>query len=195
MIYLPFILILLFVGPALSSIAIRRSLSIRWHLVLFGICILYGISPFLLAWGGMGLAKRFGCQTEAMMFQCPNPSWHGEIVTGMVFAHWLAIFTIPSAVFGAIGLIISLRIKVKRSPTTVNISGKPNAAFYRSRRHKVIAGVCAAISRRWRLPIQGVRIVTVILAVVGSGFVLLLYLWFWLAFPLEAQIESNLVAH
>ncbi len=193
MIYYPLILILLFVGPALSSIAIWRSLSIRWHFVLLGIIIFYGILPLLLTWGGMGLAERFGCQSEAIIFRCPNPSWLGELVTGMFFAHWLAIFTIPSAILGSIGLISSLIVKLNPSRTKVNTSGKTTIPFYRSRRHKVISGVCAATAQHWKLPVQGVRIVTVALAVVIPGLVWLLYLWLWLALPLEPPIESHLV--
>ncbi|MFW9260839.1 PspC domain-containing protein [Nostoc sp. CALU 546] len=193
MIYYPLILILLFVGPALSSIAIWRSLSIRWHFVLLGIIIFYGILPLLLTWGGMGLAERFSCQSEAIIFRCPNSSWLGELVTGMFFAHWLAIFTIPSAILGSIGLISSLIVKLNPSRTKVNTSGKTTIPFYRSRRHKVISGVCAAIAQRWKLPVQGVRIVTVALAVVIPGLVWLLYVWLWLALPLEPPIESHLV--
>ena len=142
----------------------------------------------------MGLAERFGCQSETIIFRCPNPSWLGELVTGMVFAHWLAIFTIPSAILGSIGLIISLIVKLNPSRTKVNTSDKPTAVFYRSRRHKVISGVCAALAQRWKLPVQGVRIVTVALAVIIPGLVWLLYLWLWLALPLEPPIESHLVS-
>ncbi len=79
----------------------------------------------------------------------------------MVFAHWLAIVTIPSAVLGVIGLLISWVFKVKRR--------RSFSSIYRSRRHKVIAGVCAAIAQHWRLPIQVVRIVTVTLAIMIPG--------------------------
>lgn len=194
MIYFPWLIILLFFCPALSAIAIRRSLSIPWHLVLLIINICYGIFPLLLAWGGMGLAERFGCQAETIIFHCPNSTWLGELITGMIFAHWLAIVTIPSAILGAIGLLISLILKINSSRTKGNISNIPTDIFYRSRRHKVIAGICAAIAQKWNLPVQGVRIVTVILTVVGSGLVLLLYLWFWLAFPLDPAIKSSLVS-
>ncbi len=57
MIYLPFILTLLLIGPALASIAFLRSLSTRVHLLLFGICIFYGIFPLLLSWGGISLRE------------------------------------------------------------------------------------------------------------------------------------------
>ena len=190
MIYYPLILILLLVGPAIASIALMRSLSMRWHLFLFGICIFYGILPLLVAWSGIGLAERFGCQAEAIIFHCPASSWHGDLVTRMAFMHWLAIISIPSAVLGVIGLILSLILTVKKSRTTVNISGRQTAIFYRSRRHKVIAGVCAAIAQQWNLPLQGVRIATVVLAIVFSPFVLL-YVWSWLAFPLEPLIGSQ----
>ncbi len=190
MIYSPLILILLLIGPGLASIAFLRSLSIRGHLLLFSICIFYGIFPLLLTWGGLNLAQRFGCASEAMRFLCPAPSWHGDMITGMVFAHWIAIVTIPSAILGALGLLLSLILKIKRSQTNTNISERPTTFFYRSHRHKVIAGICAAISQRWKLPIQAVRIVTVILAIIIPGLVLSIYLWGWLAFPLEQAIEA-----
>jgi phage shock protein C len=191
MIYSPLILTLLLIGPALASIAFLRSPSIRGHLLLLSICIFYGIFPLLLTWGGLSLAKRFSCESNAMVFHCPAPSWHGDIITGMVFAHWIAIVTIPSAILGALGLLFSLILKIKRSPTNANISERPTTFFYRSYRHKVIAGICAAISQRWKLPIQAVRIVTVVLAIIVPGLVLSLYLWCWLAFPLESPIEAH----
>ena len=119
-----------------------------------------------------------------MAFHCPTAPWLGEAISVMLFAHWLAIVTIPSAVFGGIGLLISLILKFKTSRTEVSVSRRPTAVFYRSRSHKLIAGVCAAIAQQWSLPLQGVRIATAILAVIVPGFVvLLLYFWFWLAFP------------
>ena len=115
MIFQYLILTLLLIGPGLASIAFLRSLSTRGHLLLFTICIFYGIFPLLLTWGGLNLAKRFSCESIAMVFRCPPPSWHGDMITGMVFAHWLAIFTIPSAILGALGLLLSLILKNKRS--------------------------------------------------------------------------------
>jgi phage shock protein C len=190
MIYFPLMLTLLVVGPAIAAIAMLRSLSIRWNLALLSLCLFYGVFPLFLTWGGLHLAERFDCRAEAIRYYCSAPAWHSNLVTGLVFAHWLAIFTIPSAVLGAIGLLISSILKVKRSRTTGDILEKPPAAFYRSRRHKVIAGVCAAIAQRWQLPLQGVRIVTVVLAIVIPGFVFL-YPWLWLAFPLSPPIESD----
>ena len=177
MIYLPLILTLLLIEPGIATIAFLRSLSIRGHLLLLSICIFYGIFPLLLTWGGLNLAERFSCTSEAFIFYCPDPSWYGGIIIGMVFTHWLAILTIPSAILGALGLLFSLILKIMRSRTNANISDRPTIFFYRSRHHKVIAGICVAISRRWKLPIQEVRIVTVVLAVIVPGFVLSFYLW------------------
>jgi phage shock protein PspC (stress-responsive transcriptional regulator) len=183
MIYLPLISVLLLVGPALAAISITRSLTIRGHLVLLGVCILYGIFPFLVTWGGMGLAERFGCAAEAIRFICPSPSWLGNVISGMFMAHWLAIFAVPSAILGVIGLLISLILTIKRSHANTPVL--PRTIFHRSR-HKVVAGVCYALAQQWNLPILGVRIVTVILAIVIPGFIFL-YFWCWLAFPIEPR--------
>lgn len=193
MMYSPLILIqvLLLIGPAIASIAFFRSPSTRVHLLLLSVCILYGVLPLLLGWGGLNLAQHFGCESEAIRFLCPAPSWHGDMITGMVFAQWFTIFTIPSAILGAIGLLLSWILKNKRSQPNATILGKPSAIFRRSRRHKVIAGLCAAISQRWKLSILGVRIVTVVLAIIVPGLVLSLYVWGWLAFPLESPIEAH----
>jgi phage shock protein PspC (stress-responsive transcriptional regulator) len=185
------IVALLFFGPALSAIAIRRSLSIRWQLVLLGVCIFYGISPFLLALGGVGLAERFGCEVQTIIYKCPGTPWLGDVITFMTFANWGAIFTIPSGVLGFIELLTSLVLKANTLRTGVNTSGRPTATFYRSRRRKVIAGVCAAITQRWGLSLLGVRIAIVVLTIAITGIGLLLYLWLWLAFPLEPSAEST----
>ncbi|MBA3923190.1 MAG: PspC domain-containing protein [Nostocaceae cyanobacterium] len=186
MLYMPLIYIFLLVGPAIAAIAFFRRLSTGWHWFLLSLCVFYGISPLLVTWGAFGLAKRFGCSAEAIRFRCPSPVWLGDVISGLAMSHWLAIFAIPSAVLGAIGLLLSWILKHQRSRTTGGTSGQPQAAFYRSRRHKVIAGVCSALAQRWHQPIQAIRIVTVVLAVVIPGFIFL-YLWCWLAFPIEPR--------
>ena len=189
--YTALLVALLFFGPALGAIAIRRSLSIRWQLVLLGVCIFYSISPFLLALAGVGLAERFGCEVETITYKCPGTPWLGDVITLMTFANWGAIFTIPSGILGLIGLLASLVLTANRLRTGVNTSERPTAAFYRSRRRKVIAGVCAAIAQRWTLSLLGVRIAIVVLTIAITGIGLVLYLWLWLAFPLEPYGEST----
>ena len=91
------------------------------------------------------------------------------------------------AILGCIGLLISVILKINPSLINLDISETPIANFHRSRRHKAIAGICAAIAQQWSLPVLGVRIITVILAIVIPGVLPILYLWFWLAFPLESS--------
>ena len=182
MIYLPLISVLLLVGPALAAITVTRSLITRGYLALLGICIFYGIFPLLVTWGGMGLAERFGCSAEAVRFRCLSPSWLGEVISWMFMAHWLAIFTIPSAILGAIGILISLVLKRSNA-------NPPRAVFHRSR-HTIVAGVCYALSQQCNLPILPVRIVTVILAIVIPGFIFL-YVWCWLAFPITPRFQQE----
>jgi phage shock protein C len=184
MVYMSLIYVFLLVGPAIATIAFFRRLSTRWYWFLLGLCFCYGISPLLLTWSVFGLAKSFGCSAEAVGFHCPAPAWLGDVISGMVMSHWLAIFTIPSAVLGAIGLLFSWILQQQRSRTTGSPSGEHPAAFYRSRRHKVIAGVCSALAQRWHQSLSLVRIVAVVLTIVTPGFIFM-YLWCWLAFPIE----------
>jgi phage shock protein C len=192
MIYMSLIYVFLLVGPAIAAIAFFRRLSTGWYLFLLSLCVCYGISPLLVTWGAFGLAKRFGCSTEAVGFRCPSPAWLGDMISGLVMSHWLTIFTIPSAVLGAIGLLFSWIVQQQRSRTTGSTSGEPPAAFYRSRRHKVIAGVCSALAQRWHQSLPLMRIIAVVLAIVTPGFIFL-YLWCWLAFPIEPISPQQLV--
>ncbi|OKH38708.1 hypothetical protein NIES2119_08935 [[Phormidium ambiguum] IAM M-71] len=188
---LSLIWVLLFFGPALAAIAIRRSLSIPWQLVLLVICILYGALPILIALGGTAMAERYGCVPDMSAYRCPGNPYLSETITIMIFAHWLAFITIPSGILGIIGIVISLVIKIVKLRQREPTNKAPFAIFYRSRRHKVIAGICAAIAQKTNLPLLAVRIVTVILAVVTPGFGAPLYLWLWLAFPLDSEVRST----
>ncbi len=190
MIYLPLIGLFLLVGPAIASIAFFRRLSTRWHLFLLSLCVVYGISPFLLRGGAFSLAKRFDCSAEAVRFRCTSPVWLGDVISGLVMSDWLAIFAIPSAILGAIGLLISGILQHRHSRDTGGTSGEIPAVFYRSRRHKVIAGVCSALAQQWHQSLSLIRVVTVVLAIVIPGFIFL-YFWCWLAFPIDPRWQQQ----
>jgi phage shock protein C len=189
MVYMSLIYVFLLVGPAIATIAFFRQLSTRWYWFLLLLCVFYGISPLLVTWSAFGLAKQLGCSAEVNRFFCPSPVWLGDVISGLAMSHWLAIFAIPSAVLGSIGLLFSWILQHKKSQITASTSGKSPAAFYRSRRHKVIAGVCSALAQRWHQSILMMRIVAVVLAIVTPGFIFL-YLWCWLAFPIEPQSQQ-----
>lgn len=190
MLYLPLIGIFLLIGPAIAAIAFFRRLSTRWHLFLLSLCVVYGISPLLMTWGAIDLAERLSCTAEAIRFRCPSSVWLGDLISGLAMSHWLAIFAIPSAILGAIGLLTSAIVQQQHSRKTGNNSEQFPVAFYRSRRHKIIAGICSALAQNWHQPIQVIRIVAVVSAIVIPVFPLL-YLWCWLAFPIEPQLQQQ----
>ena len=195
MIYLPLLLLLLFIGPAIAAIPVRRSVTFSQHTDLIAGCILYGILPLALTFAGFPLGLLFGCEPGGagiITFTCPQQPWLGNILTFMAFAHGLAIFTIPSALVGTVGLVITLvQRRLKKSED--EISGSTRNRFTRSRRHKIIAGVCGAIAQRFRISVMAVRIATVALSIIISPIgpiITLFYVWIWLAFPLSPSREN-----
>ncbi|MEJ8650036.1 PspC domain-containing protein [Streptomyces sp. MS1.AVA.3] len=65
----------------------------------------------------------------------------------------------------------------------------PPAPLRRSRRHKVIGGVCGGLGRQWDLDPVIFRIVLAVLAVGGLG--LIAYGFAWLLIPLEGEDENE----
>ena len=185
MVFLSLVFVLPFLGWVPSAIAVRRSLSVRWQLVLLATCLLYGILPLLVAWAGMSLAEHFACSVSGITYQCPTAPELSDLFSGMVLSHWLAIATFPSGALGALGMLVSLGLRISANGRNLT------ATFRRSRRHKVAAGLCAALAQKWRLPLLAVRTVTVVLFIVTSMLGLCLYLWGWIAFPPEPSVEST----
>ncbi|UQA93532.1 PspC domain-containing protein [Streptomyces halobius] len=66
----------------------------------------------------------------------------------------------------------------------------PRTTLRRSRRHKVVAGVCGGLGRQWDLDPVIFRIVLAVLAVSG-GLGLIVYGFAWLIIPLEGEEESE----
>lgn len=187
MYYMPLLFSFFLIGPAIAGIAFFRRLSTGWHLFLLSLCVVYGLSPFLMTWGALGLARRFNCSAEAIRFRCPSPVWLGDVISGLAMSHWLAIFVIPSAALGAIALLLSWIKTTKRSNPNSPVESRN--VFHRSH-HRVFAGICEALAQQWHLPVLGIRIVTVILALVIPGFIFL-YFWCWLAFPIEVRSQQQ----
>ncbi|MGD3106884.1 PspC domain-containing protein [Streptomyces sp. YGL11-2] len=63
------------------------------------------------------------------------------------------------------------------------------ATLRRSRRHKVVAGVCAGLGRQWDLDPVIFRIVLAVLSVGGLG--LIFYGFAWLIIPLDGEEENE----
>ncbi|TJZ52967.1 PspC domain-containing protein [Streptomyces piniterrae] len=66
----------------------------------------------------------------------------------------------------------------------------PQTTLRRSRRHKVVAGVCGGLGRQWDLDPVVFRIVLGVLAVSG-GLGLIVYGFAWLMIPLEGEEENE----
>ncbi|MEO1401054.1 MAG: PspC domain-containing protein [Cyanobacteria bacterium J06635_1] len=171
------LLILGFMGPAISAIAIRQSLSIRRQILLLIACTLYGIGPLLLAFGALGLAGVLNCHPQTSAISCPNQPWLSDWLSFATVGHWFTMITLPSAIFGDLGLLGSISYRVKNPGSTV--------MFYRSRRRGLIGGVCAGIAQRTQLPLMVVRMVVVALLLMTSVLTLIAYGWAWMAFPRE----------
>ncbi|MEU9120311.1 PspC domain-containing protein [Streptomyces sp. NPDC048506] len=65
----------------------------------------------------------------------------------------------------------------------------PHAPLRRSRRHKVLGGVCGGLGRQWDLDPVIFRIVLAVLAVGGLG--LIAYGFAWLLIPLDGEDENE----
>ncbi|MEM8806089.1 MAG: PspC domain-containing protein [Cyanobacteria bacterium P01_G01_bin.38] len=171
------LLILGFGGPAISAIAIRQALSVRRQIVLLLACALYGIGPLLLAFGALGLAHALDCHPQTSAISCPNQPWLSDWLSFATVGHWFTMITLPSSVFGGLGLLGSICYRIKNPGSTV--------MFYRSRHRRLIGGVCAGIAQRIQLPLIVVRIVAVALLMMISVLMLIAYGWSWIAFPRE----------
>lgn len=67
---------------------------------------------------------------------------------------------------------------------------KPSKPLRRSRRNKMIAGVCAGFADYFELDISLVRIIWVLVALFGGGG-LIAYLICWIVIPLEEEQVSS----
>lgn len=185
LVYLLLLGAMLPIGPFLAAIAWRRSLTMRWQVLLGGICILHGLSPFIAAAIGLDIAESYGCEVDITIYECPGNAEMGDIVTSLTFAPWAAVITLPSGLAGVIGVWGASGSQANRSQADASAEIGSGRSFYRSRRQKVVAGVCAAVARRLGLSVLLVRIGVVWFGLFTSGIVFLVYLVLWLAIPLE----------
>jgi phage shock protein PspC (stress-responsive transcriptional regulator) len=57
--------------------------------------------------------------------------------------------------------------------------------WYRSRRGRMIAGVCAGLAEQFGLPVTAVRLAAVLLTLLGAGWGILIYVVLWVIMPYE----------
>lgn len=59
-----------------------------------------------------------------------------------------------------------------------------NRKFYRSRNHKIVAGVCGGLAEHFNLDVRVVRLLFVFCGLM-AGITFILYAILWIAFPLN----------
>lgn len=65
-------------------------------------------------------------------------------------------------------------------------------AWYRLRRGKMIAGVCAGLAEHFGVPVAALRLAVVLLTLVGVGWGIIVYVVLWVVMPYRE--ETALVA-
>ncbi len=67
----------------------------------------------------------------------------------------------------------------------------PTTPWYRVRRGKMIAGVCAGLAKHFGLSANGLRIAAVLLTILGAGWGLIVYVVLWVIMPYEPASRSG----
>ncbi len=72
------------------------------------------------------------------------------------------------------------------------LDGAPwSRTWYRSRRGKMIAGVCAGLAEQFGLSVTALRLALVLLTFLGFGWGLLIYVILWVIMPLRERPENR----
>jgi phage shock protein C len=67
-------------------------------------------------------------------------------------------------------------------------------AWYRVRRGKMVAGVCAGLAEQFGISVTAVRLAMVLLAVFGGGVGIIVYAALWVIMPYRDAGDRDLVA-
>jgi phage shock protein C len=65
--------------------------------------------------------------------------------------------------------------------------------WYRSRRGKMIAGVCAGLAEQFGISVTGLRLAAVLLTLLGAGWGIIVYIVLWVIMPYREPETSNRV--
>ncbi len=58
-----------------------------------------------------------------------------------------------------------------------------SSQWYRSRRGKMIAGVCAGLAEQFGLPVAALRLAAILLTILGVGWGIIIYIVLWVVMP------------
>jgi phage shock protein PspC (stress-responsive transcriptional regulator) len=74
-------------------------------------------------------------------------------------------------------------VKCRYCGSTLDGGKTPPLQWYRLRQGKRIAGVCAGLADYYNLPVAALRLAAVVLALLGAGWGVVLYLVLWIVMP------------
>ena len=64
-------------------------------------------------------------------------------------------------------------------------------SWYRRRRGKMIAGVCAGLAEQFGISVTALRLVAVVLTLIGAGWGVILYVVLWVIMPYDDSGERS----
>jgi phage shock protein PspC (stress-responsive transcriptional regulator) len=74
-------------------------------------------------------------------------------------------------------------IKCRYCGSTLDGAAAPGLQWYRLREGKRIAGVCAGLADYYGIPVTALRLAAVLLALLGAGWGIVLYVVLWVVMP------------
>ena len=74
-------------------------------------------------------------------------------------------------------------VKCKHCGSWLETGRRGGLQWYRCRKGKMIAGVCAGLADYYAVPVEAVRLAAVVLTLVGLGWGLILYAVLWILMP------------
>ena len=72
-----------------------------------------------------------------------------------------------------------------------NLSSAVSREWYRSPKGKMLAGVCAGLSEQFGISVTALRLALVLLALLGFGWGLLIYVVLWVIMPYRPEPETS----
>ncbi|HVO26083.1 MAG TPA: PspC domain-containing protein [Candidatus Margulisiibacteriota bacterium] len=63
--------------------------------------------------------------------------------------------------------------------------------WYRSRRGKMIAGVCAGLAEQFGISVTALRLAAVLLTLLGAGWGIIVYIVLWVIMPYRDEVEPD----
>jgi len=82
-------------------------------------------------------------------------------------------------------------VKCRYCGSTLDASRAPALQWYRLRQGKRIAGVCAGLADYYDIPVTALRIAAVLLALLGAGWGIVLYVVLWIVMPYRDALRDQ----